>query len=138
MANRQWVETSGDSVTDYPPPRLRARRAVADALQLLIPAYIALFRTVGGFLLLYLSWAWLGFVGTLLMAPLIQLYVGLYTTVFLIGVREAVVGTFKPVIQTHWSKCGAYESAIASFIAEFLDTPFIAPLQSELGIQKGA
>jgi non-ribosomal peptide synthetase-like protein len=118
---------------------------IIDGLRILIPGYIALSAGVIGVIALYEIYERVGIVGTFIFLPAVSLLLGVYAIFLVVGLKKAVMGTFKPVIVPLWSMYvwlnemvnGAYESVMAPAIAPFLGTPFIATFLRMIGCKIG-
>jgi non-ribosomal peptide synthetase-like protein len=145
LPNRQKVGNFEDSVTFRPTKKLYLQRALIDALRILIPNYLGLFSVTLSTGLMYLSFLQGGALALFLIAPFIAIATGVLTSLFVIGIKKAVMGTFLPVVQPLWSMYvwlnemvnGIYESVMAPSLVPLLGTPFAAPLLRLIGCRIG-
>lgn len=145
LPHRKKVEGFENSVTFKPTLKLYVQRMVIDGLRILIPGYIGLSAAVMGVIALYEIHERAGRAGVFLLLPAVSLMLVLYAILLVVGLKKAVMGTFKPVIVPLWSMYvwlnemvnGAYESVMAPAIAPFLGTPFAATFLRMIGCKIG-
>ena len=145
LPHRQKVGNFDDTVTFRPTPKLYLQRMIVDGLRIVIPGYIALTAAAMGTLMLYGVYNRFGKMGLFTTGPAIGLLLGFYAILVVVGLKKAVMGTFKPIITPLWSMYvwlnemvnGAYESVMSPALAPFLGTPFIAPLLRLIGCKIG-
>jgi non-ribosomal peptide synthetase-like protein len=145
LPNRQKVGGFDEQSTFRPTRELYAKRAVVDALRILIPAYTAFALSLTGFIALVMLYEAYGVWVMLALAPLVGWGLMTIAVAIVVALKWAVMGRFKPVIVPLWSPYvwfnemlnGAYESIMAPVIAIFFGTPFAAPLLRLLGCRIG-
>lgn len=145
LPNRLKVGGFEESTTYVPTPMLYFKRAMVDALRILIPPYLGAILGTSGFLIVlwiyntYGIWAVYGavpFLGWTAMA---------ITVAVVVALKWSIMGTFKPVVVPLWSSYvwfnemlnGVYESVMSPVIGIFSGTPFTSWLLRLLGCKIG-
>ena len=145
LPHRPKVGNFTENVTFKPTRKLYLQRAVIDACRILIPGYIGLSAGVMAAVASYYAYSRLGIAALFELTPAIGLALAIYAALCVVGLKKAVMGTFKPVIVPLWSMYvwlneminGAYESVMTPAIAPFLGTPFAAFFLRLIGCKIG-
>jgi hypothetical protein len=145
LPNRQKVGGFNESLTFRPTRKLYLQRAFVDALRVLIPGYIGFTLGLAGTFVLLYTYEIYGVWTAFAVAPFSGLILAALAVAFVVALKWAVMGKFKPVIVPLWCPyvwCneminGVYESIMAPVVAAFFGTPFAAPLLRLLGCRIG-
>jgi non-ribosomal peptide synthetase-like protein len=145
LPHRAKVGNFDNSVTFRPTRKLYFQRAIIDGLRILIPGYTVLSAGVAGSEALSYFYIKFGILVLWAMAPLVGIFMAMYSTLIVVLIKKLVMGTFRPVIKPLWSKYvwlnemtnGAYEALMAPAIAPLLGTPFVALPLRLLGCKIG-
>jgi non-ribosomal peptide synthetase-like protein len=133
------------TVTFNPTASLYFQRGVIDGLRILIPGYLALCVLAMTIIALSLLYRSIGAGAMIALAPIVGFAIGIGAVLAVIGLKKAVMGTYKPEIKPLWSRYiwlnemvnGAYESIVEPTMWPLLGTPFIAPILRLMGCRIG-
>lgn len=145
LTHRPKVGNFDKTVTFNPTVRLYLLRGVIDGLRILIPGYLALSALTMTGIALSLLYRSVGAGAIIAVAPIVGFTFGLCAALAVVGLKQAVMGTYKPEIKPLWSMYvwlnemvnGAYESVAAPVIGLLLGTPFVAPFLRLMGCRIG-
>ena len=145
LPNRQKVGGFAEATTYQPTRKLYLQRAVVDAMRILIPGYLGLLLGVASFLTVLHLYNEYGVWTVYMAAPFIGWTALIIAVATVVGLKWAIMGTFKPVVVPLWSAYvwfneminGIYEVVMGPVVASFFGTPFAAPLLRLLGCKVG-
>ncbi len=145
LPHRQKVEGFSESTTYRPTKKLYVKRLFIDALRICIPSILEIFGLISYLTLLYLTYSKYSLSVYFALAPIIGFIVTLLMALAVVGIKQVIIGAYRPIIRPLWSPFvwlnevinGVYEAIAAPFISLLLGTPYIAWYLRLLGCKIG-
>ena len=145
LPNRQKVGGFDVKQTFRPTRSLYIQRGIIDACRILIPGYTAFIFGLAGIVATLATYEAYGAGAMLGAAIALEWVFAALAVAIVVGLKWAVMGTFKPVIVPLWCRYvwlnemvnGAYESIMSPVVTAFYGTAFAAPLLRLLGCRIG-
>jgi len=134
-----------DEETYRPSRKLYTQRLAVDAVRVLLPGLIVAGVAIGVGFAVVSAYRAFPIEAFLAIAPLITFVAMICSTLCVVGVKQLLIGTFKPVVKPLWSLYvwlnevvnGTFESVAAPAIAPLVGTPFLAPIMRLFGCRIG-
>ncbi len=145
LPNRQIVGGFDEKTTFNPTPTLYFQRGLVDACRILIPGYTGFAFGLAGLVATLYTYEVYGVLAMLGVAVGLGYAFAILAVLFVVGLKWAVMGRFKPVIVPLWSPYvwfneminGAYESIMSPVVTAFFGTALAAPILRALGCKVG-
>jgi non-ribosomal peptide synthetase-like protein len=142
---RKKVEGFNDNQIYKPTFKLFIGRLFIDALRIIIPSVIEIIGLIFSLLSCYYCEKHFSVWITIALLPLIGTFMALGMSFGIVLLKNAIIGTYKPVIKPLWSPYvwlnevinGAYESIAAPMLMPLLGTPFFSVFLRLLGAKVG-
>jgi non-ribosomal peptide synthetase-like protein len=142
---RQKVEGFDASTTYKPTVKLYVLRCIIDALRIVLPYYITALVTCLYPVCVLAAVANLPLWAVFALSPLIATGVVIIAGVYVIAIKQVLMGTFRPVIKPLWSVYvwfnevvnGVYETIGASILPPIMGTPAMSWFLRRMGCKVG-
>ena len=145
LPNRQIVGGFDEKTTFSPTPSLYFQRGIIDALRILSPGYFGFAIGLAGLVATLYTYEVYGALAMLGVALALGYAFAILAVLFVVALKWAVMGRFKPVIVPLWCRYvwlneminGAYESIMSPVVSAFFGTALAAPILRTLGCKVG-
>lgn len=145
LPHRKIVDSFDASTTYRPTLRLYMLRCVIDAARVLLPFYLGALALVAYVLVILAAVTYLPILTVFVVSPLIATTLMAAAAIAVVGIKYALMGTFRPVVKPLWCPYvwlnelvnGIYESLMMSFAAPLLGTTIFSAYLRLLGCKIG-